>query len=148
MLILEEDDGFSPFAPAEAVVYYRLEDSPYAGHEPRTLKFYRVRKTARGAWVVASWAYYRRAEPLETCSATVLREQFGARLVLDGKGRRYCYPDLGDARESYRIRKVRQIQHARNGIEHAEAALHWLEHGELPCKRCWNYNVDTPITAA
>lgn len=147
--MLDEDGTeYTPWKPERAVNYYRLEDSPYADHEPRLLTYYLVRKTARGAWVVPSYSYYRRAEPLEAASATFLRDEFGARFVLDGKGRRYCYPSMDDARESYRIRKQRQIQHARNAIERAEAALHWLDTGQMPRKSYLHFFVDTPPTLA
>lgn len=137
-----ESIDYSPWEPEHREVYYRIEDSPLADHEPRLLTYYLVRKTARGAWVVPSYSYYRRTERLEAASATVLRDEFGARFVLDGKGRRYCYPNMGDARESYRIRKQRQIQHARNAIERAQDALDWLKTGKLPCKDVFQFTVD------
>ena len=112
--------------------YYRIVDGYSAESEPRVEEWLLLRKTPAGAWVCPRWIYYHAVKPLEERPARALRDNFRAKFVLDGKGRRYCYPTIDLARDSYRRRKMRQIQHARNSIERAQAALTWLETGKVP----------------
>jgi hypothetical protein len=106
--------------------YYRYDDSPYVDAGPRLSEYVLVRKTPKGAWIVAAWtARHYGVARLAEHPAEELRREHGARFVLDGKGRRFAYPDLADAKESYRIRKVRQIQHCRYQITKAEQGLAW-----------------------
>ena len=108
------------------VFYYRFDDSCYDSKKPVLRRFVVVRKTRCGAWVIPHYTYYRAAHRLEDRSATHLRAEFGAKFVRYNARRRYCYPTVELAKDSYRIRKERQIQHARNAIATAEAMLAWI----------------------
>lgn len=88
-----------------------------------------IQKTPKGAWIVRPWALRRWIDEGEATPA-FLRSHLGAKFVLDGNGRRFAHETLEWARESFRIRKVRQIQHCRHAIERAEAAISWLETGK------------------
>ena len=75
-------------------IYYRLVDRHYTtGVTVDTLQFRLVRKTPAGAWIAEMWD----------------RDALYPRFVLDGKGKRYAYPDLEDAKASFLIRKQRQV---------------------------------------
>jgi len=104
--------------------YYRYDDSPYVDAGPVLSEYRLVRKTPKGAWISPYWVTDAAAD---RCQTPVMRRAYGIRFVLDGKGRRFAYPDLADAKESYRIRKVRQIQHCRYQIEKAQQALAWCD---------------------
>lgn len=108
--------------------YYRYDDSFYVDAGPRLSEYVLVRKTPKGAWIVAQWTARHYGIPrLAEYPAEYLKREHNARFVLDGKGRRFAYPDLADAKESYRIRKARQIQHCRNQIAKAEQGLAWCD---------------------
>lgn len=112
---------------------YRYDDSYDNTRNAPVLREFRVvRKTPAGAWVIPGWRYCRMVKPLEERPIRELRDDWGARFVLDGDGKRYCHETEVMARASYGIRKRRQIQHCRNRIEQAEAALAWLKSGKLP----------------
>lgn len=105
--------------------YYRYDDSRYVDAGPCLTEYMLARKTPKGAWIVfGNWL---RNDRFQNMPAEELRRVYGARFVLDGKGRRFAYPVLADAKESYRVRKVRQIQHCRNQIAKAEQALAWCD---------------------
>lgn len=120
---------------------YRLDDSHLTDHEPILREFVVVRKTPAGAWVIPFWDYARTVKPLEEQSLKELRDDWGAQFVLDGEGKRFAHETVELARYSYRRRKLSQIKHARNAIKHAEAALHWLETGELPQPEVFAFDV-------
>jgi tRNA U54 and U55 pseudouridine synthase Pus10 len=40
--------------------------------------------------------------------------------ILKDSSRRFCYPELKDAMNSYRVRKLRQAQHAKLALERAK----------------------------
>lgn len=79
-------------------------------------------------------------KPLEDRSIKELRDDWGARFVLDGNGKRYAHETEAWARDSYRIRKQRQIHHARASIERAEAALQWLDAGAVGEPEFFEFN--------
>jgi hypothetical protein len=108
---------------------YRLVDGYSIETGPVMLKKRVIRATPKGFWICDDWAHQYFAGSDETAE---MRKQYGAKFVLSGEGRRYAYATEELARDSYRIRKVRQIQHARNAIEQAEAALEWLKTGKTP----------------
>lgn len=92
-----------------AVKYYRIVDGP---QQPILQTLYEVKRTARGAWICWPWAYG--------------IGQFDRRTmhwVSDTARRRFAYPTVELALDSYKQRKRWQIQHARNSIEKAEAML-------------------------
>lgn len=90
--------------------YYREVDGYYDGDKPTiSLLEYRViSRTPKGAWITDAWD----------------SEGEFKRFVLNGKGRRHAYPTKELARDSYIIRKARQIKHAKNTLEHATKLLH------------------------
>lgn len=110
---------------------YRMVDGD-SEQPPAIQEFYVVRKTASGAWIVPRYNYQRMVKPLEARSARELIDDWGAKFVLDGAGRRFAYPSIEMARDSYRIRKQRQIQICEARIRQATAALEWLETGGKP----------------
>lgn len=111
---------------------YRYVDPWATGGAPELQEFYEVRKTPSGAWIVPGWSYARMARPLEERSAQELRDDWGAKFVLDGDGRRYAHETEAWARVGYAMRKHAQIRHAKAALSHAQTMLHWLDTGELP----------------
>lgn len=109
---------------------YRYVDPWTTGGTPVLEEYYEVRKTPSGAWIVSSYA--RMVRPLEERSLQELKDDWGARFVLDGDGRRYAHETEELARYSYRRRKLSQIQHAKASLANAERMLHWLDTGALP----------------
>lgn len=90
-------------------IYYRYEngdkvDEKFSIH---LLEFRVIRKTAKGAWISDIWDH----------------DGKFARFVLDGSGKRYAYPTKADARNSFIIRKKRQIQHCENALNSARRCL-------------------------
>lgn len=110
---------------------YRIIDPYTSEGEPRVEEWLVVSKTLEGAWVVPRDLTYRTVEALRELPVKTLREEFGARFVLDGEGKRHCHETMEMARESYRRRKLSQISHAKASITRAELALAWLE-GKKP----------------
>lgn len=88
-----------------AVKYYRIVDGP---QQPILQTLYEVKRTARGAWIC--WGYQRDSGETHCW-------------VSDTARRRFAYPTVELALDSYKQRKRWQIQHARNSIEKAEAML-------------------------
>lgn len=86
-------------------IYYREVNAYWS--EDRlaiSLEKYRVvKRTPRGVWIAPMWDY--RGDH--------------KRFVLDGSGRRYAYPTREQARESFIIRKRREIQHC--ALQHDRA---------------------------
>ena len=68
--------------------YYRIVDGYYTDAEPRVEEWVLLRKTPAGAWVCPRYSYYRAVHPLENRPASFLRDEFGAKFVLDGAGPR------------------------------------------------------------
>ncbi len=68
------------------------------------IEFRVVRRTARGCWITPHW------NP---------DDNLFLKFILDGEGRRYAYPTRELARQSYIIRKKREIMHCR--IQHDRA---------------------------
>lgn len=110
---------------------YRLVDSYLLNVNPTMEEYFVVRKTEKGAWVVPGY-WYRTMHGSADAPISELRERFFARFVLNGDGKRFAHETVELARNSYRIRKLRQIKHAKSAIESAEAALVWLDSGQLP----------------
>lgn len=79
--------------------------------------FVAIKETAQGYWVVPS-AYESYPEWLQ-------KEK--KRFVLKHSERRYCYPEISKALHSLKIRKRRQVDHARTALETAEVAVAGVE---------------------
>jgi hypothetical protein len=75
-----------------------------------------VRRTPKGAWITPIWNH---------------NDTEFLRFVLDGTGRRFAYPTRELARESYIIRKKREIQHCRNQHDRAVRYLALAETGKF-----------------
>lgn len=105
--------------------YYRLVDElvwDESAIRVDTLVFRVRRRTPKGAWIqLVNRAY---GPNLTGMSLTYERRE---RFVLDGPGRRYAYPDMEAAIESYRIRKQRHVQHLESQLVRARAAMLWAE---------------------
>lgn len=101
-------------------MYYRLMDAYGPDNKAviTTLKYRVLRETPKGVWLVPDWASDDWPKP---------------RFVLNGSGKRYAYTSFERAKASYKIRKERQIGHARHAIESAEARLAIIE-GYTPCE--------------
>ncbi|TPJ51625.1 MULTISPECIES: hypothetical protein [unclassified Mesorhizobium] len=82
--------------------WYRYEDSA-SNRTSIHLSRYRVlRETPKGVWL----------------------DDYGqGRFVLNGAGKRWAYPTIEQARESFLIRKRRQVQHLKHYLAHAEIVL-------------------------
>lgn len=81
----------------EPEIYYR-EVNAYWGNECLAIsciKFRVISRTSKGAWISPLWD----------------SEGEFKKFVLDGSGRRFAYPTRELARESFIIRKKREIQH-------------------------------------
>lgn len=121
---------------------YRIVDPYHSEGTPSVREFTVVRKTPSGAWIIPSWRYARLVKPLEDREVKELRDDWGAVFVLDGDGKRHAHETVEMARNSYGIRKRRQIQHAKNSIEAAERGLHWLETGEAPDPEMFAFSLE------
>lgn len=111
--------------------YYRFCDGYNADSPPVLQKLFVVKETPKGAWVAHSWTT---AEYLEACqkeepiTSEFLRD-WGAKIIYHAAGRKYAYPTIELAMDSYKRRKVRQIQHGQNSIDRANNALEWIRAG-------------------
>lgn len=91
------------------VVYYRYEDEcMWEGGEMiiRTKRFRVDKKTPKGAWIIPMGHVYGKR-----------------RFVLDGEGKRYAYPTVVQARQSFIRRKEVQVSRLKNQMIFAKAAL-------------------------
>ena len=88
----------------------RFEDSDglyfrYEGYEYADIEAFRiVKRTECGVWIHLGYG---------------VKDKF----ILNGARKRYAYPTKADALESYRIRKLRQIEHCREGERRAIQGL-------------------------
>lgn len=99
---------------AERETYYRYEGEVNdLGARLSVTHFYVVRRTAKGAWIASTWDH----------------DGSYARFVLDGKGKRFAYPNMEDARASFIIRKLRQIGHAERTLDMARRTLALAQSG-------------------
>jgi hypothetical protein len=119
--------------------YRVVDDITEYGNTPVLVTYYVVRKTKAGAWVVPEWAVSQgMAKPLTERTVKELRDDWGARFVLDGNGKRFAHESEDWARHSYGIRKSTQIKHARFAIECAEQGLEWLRDGKPAGERMFD----------
>lgn len=97
-------------------ILYRIEDRLlYDGGRMviEKLEYHVIRRTPKGAWIGRN-----PGPPFP----------YGKdRFVLDGPGKRFAYPTLEAAIESYKIRKFRQIEHLERGLIQAKAAKRGVE---------------------
>lgn len=104
-------------------IFYRVVDGCDPESKPVLQKLYVVKITQHGCWVVHSWAYPLRVDqkPKDVCG----------KLIITGTRRAYAYPTIELAVQSYKIRKQKQIGHAKAAIERAEHALEHIANGVL-----------------
>jgi hypothetical protein len=99
-------------------IYYREVNAHWSEERLAisVLKFRVIKRTPKGCWIVHLWD----------------REaQFKKWFILDGTGRRYAYPTRELARESFIIRKRREIQHTANQHDRAVRYLALAETGKF-----------------
>ena len=56
------------------------------------------------------------------------------KFVMNTGRKRWAYDKEKDAKESYRIRKIRQIGHLERQLENAHIGLMWVKGKEIPTK--------------
>ena len=96
---------------------YRLEDgeSPL---DPVNLRSFRViKETPCGAWVREYWGDWVREYLGDWIDTASDKKWF----IPEGPGRRFCYPDLSQARQSYLLRKYRHLEHLKRSMARAKA---------------------------
>lgn len=88
----------------------------YDGYSPPRLYWYRVEKhTACGVWLDMGYA---------------IKDKF----VMNTGRKRWAYPTEEEAKNSYRIRKIRQIEHLEKQLENARIGLSWIKGDKVPEK--------------
>jgi hypothetical protein len=89
-------------------IYYRIVDRTENGKHFMALEEWPVVSRAlKGAWVRHFYDH----------------EGYRKKFCLDGEGKRWAYPTIEAARESFIIRKKRQIKHCQNSIDRAQDTL-------------------------
>ena len=94
---------------------YRIMERNYWDDEAHTqvvialFKYQSVRRTPKGQWIV----------PLGAAEDEGVREKF----ILNGRGKRFAYPTVELALQSYLIRKRRQVQHLEQKLALVQSAL-------------------------
>ncbi len=85
----------------ENEIYYREENARWSNDmlAISVIEFRVVRRTPKGCWIVPAYWYGRD------------NQRHFEKFVLDGEGARHAYPTRQKARESFIIRKQREIQH-------------------------------------
>jgi len=103
----------------KGMTLYRLEDGDYPPNCYSSLvnvrHFRVVKETPCGAWVSEYWG------DLVTTEDCAFGLSDKKRFILNGPGRRFCYPDLGQARQSYLLRKQRHLDHLERSMARAKA---------------------------
>lgn len=103
----------------KGMTLYRLEDGDYPPDcfsSPVKVRHFRViKETPCGAWVSEYWG------DLVTIEDWAFGLSDKKRFVLNGPGRRLCYPDLGQARQSYLCRKQKHLEHLEHNMARAKA---------------------------
>lgn len=79
-----------------------------------------IKETPKGYWVEAKSSY-------KWMTFEQKRKHKMIRFVLKNSKRKYCYPDLETALNSFEIRKYRQVEYLKNKFEQAEIALSAIE---------------------
>lgn len=87
-----------------AEFYFRYDGYEYANCE----KYEVIKRTPKGAWINLGYAWEK--DPKK-------------KFILDNARRRWAYPTVELALNSFRIRKERQIRHCNDMIENANIAL-------------------------
>lgn len=98
-------------------LHYRLADFRYGDGDLRleVQVFHPIKETDCGYWVVTEWEAqhdWSRPKP---------------RWVSKTSTRRYCYPSLEEALNSYKIRKHRQVMHLAHQLDRATDARNGVE---------------------
>lgn len=98
----------------KGMTLYRLEDGQSRednpnGHPVNLRSFQVIKETPCGAWVAEFWADW-----VDAISGK-------KRFILEGPGRRFCYPDLSQARQSYLCRKRKHLEYLERSMARAKA---------------------------
>jgi hypothetical protein len=103
--------------------WYRYDYSPVWDNELSIVlrEFYVVKQTRRGVWLCELFS-----KELPSQSVWKGIETF----VLRDARKRFAYPDVKLAKESFRIRKKREVQHCVFQAKKAKLALKLLDKGE------------------
>ena len=102
-----------------APLHYRIFDTPGVNAGSVHVQVFEVvKETERGYWLKYKGSYVP-----EYLSSTEKRARWYIRFVLKDGRKRYCYPSLAEALNSYRIRKSWQVKYLSQTIERANAAL-------------------------
>lgn len=108
-------------------IYYRIEEGLFDDNNYITIdlmEFQVKKRTLKGAWI--------------TRYGIGLGGDYGPRrFVLNGAGKRYAYPTVEAALESFIIRKTRQIIHLEKRLCIAKAALN--------ATKLDGFRLDTPV---
>ena len=106
----------------KGMILYRLEDgappeqNPYA--KPVDLRSFQVvKETPCGAWVIEYWGTPGLSNEEDWWAGMPDKKRF----VLEGPGRRFCYPDLSQARQSYLLRKWKHLEYLERSMARAKA---------------------------
>ena len=105
MTLYRLEDGQSP------------EDNPY-GNPVNLRRFQVIKETPCGAWVREFWGTPPGLSNEEDWCAGMSDKK---RFILEGPGRRFCYPDLSQARQSYLCRKRKHLEYLERSMARAKA---------------------------
>lgn len=118
-------------------IFYRLSDSWSESGEVLVglTKFYAVKETAQGYWVVPSWAYTPDWHPY--------RDEY--KRWTPKLGSRYCQPSLNEAKAQYAIRKRCEMRHIEARYDKCRRVLDgWAELNESDLSKDGQVNLGCP----
>jgi hypothetical protein len=118
-------------------IYYREVNARYSGDDVLAIsciEFRVVRRTPKGRWITPSW---------NDDDTRFLK------FVLDGEGKRYAYPTRQLARDSFIIRKKKEIQHCKAQHDRAVRYLALAETGKFGTRtealhEIWTHDILLP----
>ncbi len=107
-------------------IYYREVNARWANDTLAIscVKYNVVRRTPKGAWIEPCWVTDYNFDDLD-------RRKIHWKFILDGVGKRFAYPTRELARESFIIRKKREIMHCKNQHDRAVRYLALAETGKF-----------------
>lgn len=99
--------------------FYRLRDVHYeTGITVRLERWYPIKKTPRGTWVRNQYS------PMwKEADFKYLKDHKYLKFILDNSNKKYCYPNIEDAINSFRKRKIRQQQKLQYQLEQATVCV-------------------------
>lgn len=133
--------------------HYRVYDQhTYNGIEICLETWYAFKETLEGYWIVSEYAYnyYQDCKEIKW-----LKETKQVRWVNKTSRRRYCYPTLDEALQSFKIRKQRQndilklqlekstmvVENLDNICEQSlDSLMKWYKIGKLHSNCCFNFD--------